>query len=75
MKALEVESSRSSSGDIALPPEVAAEIPAGQPLRVVVMWDADHDPAWRMAGRRVFEAAYVSEDEVYEQLLNDAPSR
>lgn len=44
---------------ITLPPGVAAEIPAGENLRVVVMWDAgEADSAWRSSGRQRFESAY-----------------
>ena len=75
MKELEFESSKSAAGEIVLPPEAAAEIPSGQPLRVVVMWDQDGDSAWRAAGRRAFEAAYAPEDEIYEQLMNFASNR
>ena len=75
MKALEFESTISQSGAIALPPEIAAAIPAGQPLRIVVMWDPDSDSAWGLTARRAFEAAYAPEDDVYEQLVHDAPTR
>jgi hypothetical protein len=72
MKALEFDSTISESGDIALPPEVASEIPAGHPLRVVVMWDSGVDTAWRASGRRAFEVAFAPEDEIYEQLLDES---
>jgi hypothetical protein len=75
MRAVEFESTITPSGEIALPPEVANEIPTGEQLRVVVMWEpADSDSAWRNAGRLRFEAAYSPEDSVYEQLIDDAPA-
>src|SRR5260370_32459893 len=44
------------------------EIPAGEQLRVVVMWEpSNSDSAWRTAGRQRFEAAYSAEDAVYER--------
>jgi hypothetical protein len=76
MKAVEFESTVAPGGQIALPPEVANEIPPGEQLRVVVMWDAgDSDLAWRTAGRQRFEAAYSPEDAIYEQLIDDSAGR
>jgi hypothetical protein len=76
MRAVEFESTVAPGGQIALPPEVASEIPPGEHLRVVVMWEPSHsDPAWRSAGRQRFEAAYSSEDAVYEQLIDDPTLR
>jgi hypothetical protein len=76
MKAVEFESTITPGGQIALPPEVAREIPDGEPLRVVVMWHPSNlDLAWRAAGRQRFEAAYSPEDAVYEQLMDDSAIR
>ena len=76
MKAVEFESSVTQEGTITLPPELTAEVPVGEQLRVVVMWEpSGSDAAWRLAGRRRFEAAYCAEDAVYEQLIDDASGR
>jgi hypothetical protein len=76
MKAVEFESTVAPDGHLNVPPEVANEIPAGEQVRVVVMWEAsDGDAAWRDAGRSRFEAAYAPEDTVYEQLIDDSPAR
>ena len=76
MRAVEFESTVATGGQIALPPEVACEIPLGEQLRVVVMWEPSNlDLAWRTAGRQRFEAAYSPEDAVYEQLIDDAAIR
>ena len=76
MKAVEFEGTVAPGGQIALPPEVAREIPPGEQLRVVVMWDpGDFDLAWRTAGRRQFEAAYSPEDAIYEHLMDDSAIR
>jgi len=76
MKAVEFESTVAPGGQIALPPEIASEIPPGEQLRVVLMWDPSSlDTAWREAGRERFEAAYSPEDAVYEQLIDDTSSR
>jgi len=76
MKAVEFESTVGPGGQIPLPPEVASEIPSGEQLRVVVMWEnSDSDLAWRKAGRQRFEAAYAVEDSIYEQLMDDPAIR
>jgi hypothetical protein len=76
MKAVEFESTVVPGGQIALPPEVANEIPLGEQLRVVVMWEpGDSDLAWRTAGGQRFEAAYSPQDAVYEQLMDDSATR
>ncbi|HEX3743372.1 MAG TPA: hypothetical protein VHW09_05570 [Bryobacteraceae bacterium] len=70
MKAFEFESTVTPGGHIALPAEVVEEIPAGEQLRVVIMWEpSGTDSAWRSAGRQRFESAYCAEDAVYEQLI------
>ena len=76
MRAVEFESTITPGGQIALPPEVASEIPPGEQLRIVVMWEPSNlDLAWRTAGRQGFEAAYCPEDAVYEQLIDDPAIR
>jgi len=77
MRAAEFETTVSPGGQIALPPEVVSEIPAGEQLRVVVMWDRlDDDLAdWKLAGNLQFEASYCPEDEVYEKLIDDPETR
>ena len=76
MKAVEFETMMTQGGQIVLPPEFLGDIPAGQQLKVVVMWDAGSaDLAWRANGRLRFTEAYGPEDVVYEQLINEAPDR
>ena len=76
MRAVEFESTVARDGHIAVPAEIASEIPPGEQLRIVVMWEPSNlDLAWRMAGRQRFEAAYVPEDAVYEQLIDDPSIR
>ena len=59
------------NGQISVPPEVAAQVPPGERLQVVLQWGAsEDDAAWRAEGRRRFEAAYTADDSVYEQLMN-----
>jgi hypothetical protein len=76
MKAVEFETMMTQGGEIVLPAEFRGDIPAGQQLKVVVMWEAGSvDSAWRATGRLRFEEAYCAEDVVYEQLINEAPGR
>ncbi|MFN0105002.1 MAG: hypothetical protein ACKV2U_23330 [Bryobacteraceae bacterium] len=76
MSVVEFEGTVAPGGHVALPPEIASEIPAGEHIRIVVMWDAgDAGGAWRTVSRRRFEAAYAPEDAVYEQLIDDAAIR
>lgn len=76
MKALEFESTIIPGGQIALPREIAEQIPAGEHLRVVVMWElSGADSVWRSAGRQRFESAYCPADAVYEQLIDDTTAR
>ncbi|MGO4884296.1 MAG: hypothetical protein ACLP59_26265 [Bryobacteraceae bacterium] len=64
------------SGQIAVPPEIASQVPHGEQIQVVLRWgDAEDDSAWRMAGRRQFELAYVSDDSIYELLMHDPSPR
>ncbi len=75
MKALEFETTMTQGGHIALPVELLGDIPAGQQLKVVVMWEAGSvDSAWRASGRQKFEEAYCDNDVVYEQLIHETPS-
>jgi len=77
MRAAEFETTVSPGGQIALPPEVVSEIPAGEQLRVVVMWDRlDEDwSAWRAASHERLESAYCPEDAIYEKLIDDPAIR
>jgi hypothetical protein len=76
MKAVEFESTVAPGGALILPPEVASQIPSGEQIRVVVMWEPSNaDLAWRIAGRQRFEAAYSPDDAVYERLVDDSATR
>jgi hypothetical protein len=64
------------NGQIAVPPEIASQVPLGEQIQVVLQWDiSEDDPAWRAAGRRQFEAAYAADDSVYELLIHDPSAR
>lgn len=74
MKAVEFESTVTPNGQIAIPAEIAGQLPPGEPLRVVLQWDgpSDEDGLWRAQGRQRFEAAYAPEDSVYDHLMDEA---
>lgn len=60
------------NGQIAVPPEIASQIPPGEKVAVVLAWGvSEEEGGWREAGRRRFESAYAPEDSVYEQLIHE----
>ncbi len=76
MKTADFTGELSLNGQIAVPPEIASQVPPGEPIQIVLQWGvSDDDVAWRAAGRRQFEAAYSADDSVYEQLIHDASAR
>ena len=77
MKAVEFEGTLTPNGQIAVPAEIAGQLPPGAPLQIVLRWDAaaDGDGIWRAMGRQRFEAAYALEDDVYDQLMDEASTR
>lgn len=61
------------NGKIAVPAEVASQVPPGQVVRVILTWGLSQDEAdWRTAGRRQFEASWVEDDSIYETLLDSS---
>jgi hypothetical protein len=76
MKTADFTGELTSNGQIAVPPEIASQVPPGEPIQIVLQWGvSEDDVAWRAAGRRQFEAAYSPDDSVYEQLIHDASAR
>jgi hypothetical protein len=76
MKTADFTGELTPNGHIAVPPEIATQVPPGEQIQVVLQWGiAEHDTAWRAAGRRQFEAAYAADDSVYELLINDTSTR
>jgi hypothetical protein len=75
MKAVEFGGTLTANGRIAVPAEIAGQLPPGEARDVVLQWDGatDEDAVWRGQGRQRFEAAYAPEDAVYDQLM-DAPA-
>jgi hypothetical protein len=57
---------------IAVPPEIASQVPPGEKVAVVIAWGvSEEENAWREAGQRPFHSAYAPEDSVYEELIHD----
>ena len=77
MKAVEFEGTVTPNGQITVPAEIVGQLPTGRPLHIVLRWDAaaDEDGVWRTQGRQRFEAAYAPEDDVYDQLMDEASTR
>jgi hypothetical protein len=72
MKSANFRGELTPNGQIDVPPEIAALVPRGEQIQVVIQWAiSDDDDPWRAAGRRRFEAAYCAEDSVYESLIHD----
>ena len=76
MKTADFRGEITPNGQIAVPPEIAQQVPPGEKVAVVLAWGAsEEETAWREAGRRRFEAAYAPDDAVYEQLIHDPSAR
>ena len=76
MKIVDFRGELMPNGQIAVPPEIASQVPPGEQIQVVLQWGiSDDDNAWRAAGRRQFEAAYADDDAVYERLSHDPSTR
>ena len=76
MKTAGFRSELTPNGQIAVPPEIAAQVPSGEQIQVLLSWGiSDEDAVWREAGRRRFEGAYAADDSVYESLIDDTSTR
>jgi len=72
MKTADFRGEITKSGQIAVPPEIASQVPPGERIVVVLAWGVgDEESEWSEAGRRRFESAYAPDDSVYEQLMHD----
>jgi len=76
MKTADFKGQLTPNGQTAVPPDVAAQVPPGEEIHVVLQWGiADDDAAWRAAGLRRFEAAYAVDGSISESLIHDPWSR
>jgi hypothetical protein len=73
MKTADFTGELNANGQIAVPPEIASQVPSGEPVQIILRWGSSGDEAeWRAMGRERFEAAYSADDSVYEELADDA---
>ena len=75
MKTVDFNGELTANGQITVPPEIAAQVPRGETIQVVLLWGVSDDDAWRTAGRQPFEAGYADDDSVYEALIDDTSTR
>ena len=76
MKTADFTGELTPNGQIAVPPEIASQVPPGEQIQVVLQWGISEDDAeWPTAGRRRFEAAYDDDDSVYDSLIHDSSTR
>ena len=76
MKTADFRGEVTPNGQIAVPPEIASQVPPGEQIQVVLNWGISvDDAAWRAVGRRQFEAAYAADDSVYELLIHNTSTR
>jgi hypothetical protein len=72
MKTADFRGEITPNGEIAVPAEIASQIPPGEKVAVVLDWGvSDEENAWREPGRRRFQSAYGPEDSVYDQLIHE----
>jgi hypothetical protein len=72
MKTADFRGEIAPNGQIAVPPDIASQVPPGEKVAVVLAWGvSEEENGWREAGRRRFESAYAANDSVYEQLIHD----
>jgi hypothetical protein len=76
MRTVDFTSELTPNGHIEGPTEIAAQLPPGKQIHVVLSWGISEDEAaWQAAGRSRFEAAYAADDSVYESLIHDPSAR
>ena len=72
MKTADFRGEIAANGQIAVPPDIASQVPPGEKVAVVLAWGvSEEETGWREAGRHRFESAYAANDSVYEQLIHD----
>ena len=69
MKALEFETQVNPDQTLPIPSSVAAELPAGQSVRVLVLLlDSSEDADWERLATEQFLKGYADTDAIYDQL-------
>jgi hypothetical protein len=76
MKSAEFRGELAPNGEIAVPPEIASQVPPGEQIQVVLRWGiSDEEAVGPAVGRPQFEAAYAADDSIYEVLIEDSSTR
>jgi hypothetical protein len=69
MKAIEFESQLNPDQTLTVPPTVAASVPMGKKVRVLILISEDDgDPIWEEMAAAEFGRSYAESDNVYDQL-------
>ena len=75
MKALEFEGRLTDRNHIEIPADLAAQVPEGSDVRVILLFAPEDDGSWRQLSLRRFSAAYADQDAVYESLMHGPEPR
>jgi hypothetical protein len=69
MEAFEFQTQMQEGDSLAVPPEVAKQLPRQAPLRVIVLvGDKDEERAWIRFGNEQFLKGYAESDAIYDDL-------
>jgi hypothetical protein len=69
MKTIEFESRLNPDGTLRVPEDVIAQVPPGEPVRVVlVVGDPNEDQEWTRLAAAQFLKGYAESDGIYDQL-------
>jgi len=69
MKALEFEAQVNPDHTLAIPTSIAAEIPSGKPVRILILVpDSSEDAEWERLTAEQFLKGYADSDAIYDQL-------
>jgi hypothetical protein len=75
MRAIEFQGRLTGQNSISIPGDIAHELPADSPVRVILLWDNSEDAAWKSLSGERFGDAYAAGDDVYESLLDESAAR
>jgi hypothetical protein len=68
MKAVEFETQLNEDRTLSVPPEVAAQVPSGEVLRVLILFaKSDEDADWQRLTAEQFLKGYPESDAIYDE--------
>ena len=68
MKALEFKTQVNPDHTLSVPPDLAAQLPSGQDLRVLLLIaDTEEEQAWEQTAALEFGQGYAESDAIYDQ--------